>query len=599
MRKHLDKAVDRNNINETGLFQILVGHLDGTPINLHNSMFVPTLQTQADKEQQRQWLHRAQNLEIIGTYAQTELGHGTMLRRLETTATFDKASDSFILTPPPPPPATKWWPGNLAKVSNYAIVAAQLCIDGKSYGPHTFLVQLRCENTHKALPGVDVGDIGPKFGINSVDNGYLRLHHVKIPRRNMMMAYAKVEKDGTYVKPIHSKLSYGAMVHVRANMITQQATFLAMCATICTRYSCVRHQGQINPKEAEVQVLDYQTQQHRLFPQIARAFAFFFTGNYIKKLYCRVVDDIKSGNADLLPELHALTSGLKALVTHQTGLGIEQCRMACGGHGYSEASGIPIQYCQAIGGATYEGENMVMLLQTARFLIKATAKVRAGQKPTGKSQVDYLFKNGPRHCRIDQTVVTVDAPNTGPIIECFEHMARRLTMKAYDRLQLAKHSGRADYDAWNDCAVDLTKASRAHTRLFLAKIFVETVKDVTDFGVANVLSDIMNLYLMYELTDCSQHLLEDGFINGQQLSYVQKAVYKLLEKIRPNAVSIVDSWAFDDRQLKSVLGRRDGNVYEHMLEWAKFSELNKTDVIPAFDKYLGPMMKENRAKAKI
>lgn len=40
--------------------------------------------------------------------------------------------------------------------------------------------------------GVKVGDIGPKFGFFGADNGFLHLDHVRIPRENMLMRYAKV-----------------------------------------------------------------------------------------------------------------------------------------------------------------------------------------------------------------------------------------------------------------------------------------------------------------------------------------------------------------------------------------------------------------------
>ena len=40
--------------------------------------------------------------------------------------------------------------------------------------------------------------------------------------------------------------------------------------------------------------------------------------------------------------------------------------MACGGHGFSEASGFPAIYGNAVPACTYEGENTVLLLQAAR-----------------------------------------------------------------------------------------------------------------------------------------------------------------------------------------------------------------------------------------
>lgn len=41
-------------------------------------------------------------------------------------------------------------------------------------------------------PGVVVGDIGPKFGFDEVDNGFLKLENVRVPRENMLMRFAKV-----------------------------------------------------------------------------------------------------------------------------------------------------------------------------------------------------------------------------------------------------------------------------------------------------------------------------------------------------------------------------------------------------------------------
>ena len=43
----------------------------------------------------------------------------------------------------------------------------------------------------QALPGVKVGDIGPKLGYDSMDNGFLQLTHFKIPRDQMLMKFAQ------------------------------------------------------------------------------------------------------------------------------------------------------------------------------------------------------------------------------------------------------------------------------------------------------------------------------------------------------------------------------------------------------------------------
>ena len=77
---------------------------------------------------------------------------GTNLRKLETTATYDSSTQEFVLHSPTVT-ATKWWPGCLGKSSNHAVVVAQLWTQGKCYGPHPFIVQLRHMDTHQPLPG--------------------------------------------------------------------------------------------------------------------------------------------------------------------------------------------------------------------------------------------------------------------------------------------------------------------------------------------------------------------------------------------------------------------------------------------------------------
>lgn len=75
---------------------------------------------------------------------------------------------------------------------------AQLIINNKNYGLHTFLVPIRDPATFKPLPGVEVGDIGPKHGFSTKDNGYVLIKNMKIPRKNMLMKYHVVSKEGKY-----------------------------------------------------------------------------------------------------------------------------------------------------------------------------------------------------------------------------------------------------------------------------------------------------------------------------------------------------------------------------------------------------------------
>lgn len=69
---------------------------------------------------------------------------------------------------------------------------------------------------------------------------------------------------------------------------------------------------------------------------------------------------------------------------------------------------------------------------------------------------------------------------------------------------------------------------------------------------------------------------------------------QLLRELRPNAISLVDSWAFTDYELNSALGKADGDVYNDLLNRAKLSPLNETDEGPGWKSVLKPAMEELR-----
>ncbi|KAI7971880.1 hypothetical protein EIK77_007479 [Talaromyces pinophilus] len=155
-----------------------------SPFALQMDMFLTTVRQQASDEQQKQWIPLIDSWKIIGAYAQTELGHGSNVRGLELQAKWDPRTKEFILHSPTLT-ASKWWNGSLGRTANYAIVVAQLLLPKRSpasqsqeteyisYGPHPFMVQVRDLETHQPLQGIVIGDIGPKYGYMSMDNGYM------------------------------------------------------------------------------------------------------------------------------------------------------------------------------------------------------------------------------------------------------------------------------------------------------------------------------------------------------------------------------------------------------------------------------------------
>ena len=73
---------------------------EGNPMGVHYFVFIPAFMSLATQKQQDKWLQKCLNAEIIGTFAQTELGHGTFIRGLETTSTYDPKTKEFVINSP-------------------------------------------------------------------------------------------------------------------------------------------------------------------------------------------------------------------------------------------------------------------------------------------------------------------------------------------------------------------------------------------------------------------------------------------------------------------------------------------------------------------
>lgn len=174
-------------------------HHGQTPVGMHALMFSHSLEVFSTDAQRAKWHTKALNYDLIGCYAQTELGHGSDVAKLETTAIFDAKTDEFVIHSPTLT-STKWWPGDMGRFANYALVMARLIIesDGErnDYGVAPFLVQIRSLENHKHMPGIKCGDMGPKFGYHSKDNGWLTFDHVRIPRDQMLQRFISVDRSG-------------------------------------------------------------------------------------------------------------------------------------------------------------------------------------------------------------------------------------------------------------------------------------------------------------------------------------------------------------------------------------------------------------------
>ncbi|KAG2676364.1 hypothetical protein I3843_12G049600 [Carya illinoinensis] len=534
--------------------------------DLHWGMFVPAIKGQGTEEQQQKWLPLAYKMQIIGCYAQTELGHGSNVQGLETTATFDPQTDEFIIHSP-----------TLTS---------------------SFIVQLRSLDDHLPLPGITVGDIGMKFGsgaYNTMDNGVLRFDHVRIPRDQMLMRVSQVTREGKFVQSnVPRQLVYGTMVYVRQTIVADASCALSRAVCIATRYSAVRRQFGSQNGGVETQVIDYKTQQSRLFPLLASAYAFRFVGEWLKWLYTDVTQRLQANDFSTLPEAHACTAGLKSLTTTATADGIEECRKLCGGHGYLCSSGLPELFAVYVPACTYEGDNIVLLLQVARFLMKTVSQLGSGKQPVGTTaymgRVEHLMQ-----CR--STVQKADdwlKPSV--ILEAFE--ARSTRMSVARAQNLAKFAN--PEEGFLELSADLVEAAVAHCQLIVVSKFIEKLQqDIPGKGVKEQLENLCNIYALFILHKHVGDFLSTGCITPKQASLANDQLRSLYSQVRPNAIALVDAFNYTDHYLGSVLGRYDGNVYPKLYEEAWKDPLNDSVVPDGYGEYIRPLLKQQLHNARL
>lgn len=538
-------------IDDDKVATYLVGEV--APYTLHTVMFSTSIREQANEQQMKEWMPRVESWEIIGCYGQTELGHGSNVKGIETIATWTK--EGYVIHSPTLT-AAKWWNGSLGKTANHAIVVAQLHLPDGSYGPHQFVMQIRDMKTHKPLEGIVIGDIGPKLGYAGMDNGYMLFKNFKVPHTALLARYTGVGVDGKYIKPKNQAIVYGSMTFVRASIIMDSRLILARATTIAVRYLSIRRQfADRDTGGAEKAVLDYPTVQIRILPLVAATYALHYTGEAMFKLYWETRADIeKKGDLSRLAELHAASSGLKACCTLLVADGNETCRRALGGHGFGGGSGLVSLVTDHLDKPTVEGDSWMISQQTASYLIRRMTEVVAGKT---SEPIDAQFQ---AYMKGRKTSFSLDDAG---LVAAFKDRVSYLTYQAYENRVVRKQG-------WTEMMIELHQLAIAHSESILVENFYTAVFDGQSEVGGTTLEVLRDLFRLFALTTIQQRSIEfvvSGVLEGSKLKSLASEVKVLLSKIRPHAVRLVDAWSIPDYVLDSALGRQDGDVYNAL--WQK------------------------------
>lgn len=511
-------------------------------------LFGGSIEQLGTEKHHKLYLKAAGNAKLLGCFAMTETGHGSNVRGLETTITYDPNGAEFVVHSPKEE-SGKEYIGN-ALDGQMATVFGQLIVKGQSHGVHAILVPLR-DAEGALLPGIRVEDCGYKIGLNGVDNGRIWFDEVRVPRGNLLNRFGDVDEQGNYQSPIESPsrrffTMLGTLVGGRVCVPRAGLSAAKSGLTIAIRYGLQRRQFAPRPNEPETLLLDYPSHQRRLMPLLAKAYALHFALMDLSERF------VKSQDGDMR-EVETLAAGLKAYATWFTTAALQECREACGGRGYLSENRLGDLKADTEIFTTFEGDNTVLMQLVAKGLLSAFRK--EFNEDGSRALLRYLSKRVSTAVSEQNPFAVRNTSSSHLLSEefhlgAFRFREDRLLSSLGQRMRGLIKSGLSASEAGLKCQTHTIALGQAYIERVVLESFYAAVQRVETGEAKESLRLLCQLFALHTLEKHKGWYLESDYVAGSKAKAIRREVDSLCAAARQQAGPLVDAFAIPESLLK-------------------------------------------------
>ena len=510
--------------------------------------------------------------DLLGCFAMTEVGGGSDVANLKTTATYDPDADEIVVHTPTAG-AVKDYIGNAARDGTMAAVFAQLVVDGTSHGVHCVLVPIRALDG-TPMPGVTIGDCGAKIGLPGVDNGELAFDQVRVPRDNLLDRFGQIsaptaaESATAYTSGIESDSRrffsmLGTLVRGRVSVGGAAGAAARNALTLAIRYATRRDQfsrpAAGGGPGTGIRLMEYSTHRRRLLVPLARSYALALATN---ALVATVHDSQGTGTAEnterdetAVRRLEERAASLKVANTDHASRTIQACREACGGAGYIWENRFGALRADVDVFTTFEEDNTVLLQLVAKGLLTqykdafesfdTRAMIGFAARNVFESAVERAF-GGSIVQRLIAGAPGRDADNAledrGGQLAIFEDRESHTVATLAARMR-SRSDGDADpVEVLSAVQPHMLAAAWAHVDRLLLEAFAEVAESCEDEQARSLLCTVCDLFVYSTVEDNAAWFLEHGRIAAAQSKAISARVDQLCAELAPRAEELVDAF---------------------------------------------------------